>query len=67
MTIILRPEQEKVLLEAIYSGMCHTTDEALDQGLDALRLRLPGHAASEADTAAAVTLLARFGQLHGPV
>jgi hypothetical protein len=40
MTIILKPEQERVLLEAINSGLAHTTDEALDQALDALRLRL---------------------------
>ena len=41
MTIILKPEQERVLLAAIDSGLAHTTDEALDQALDALRLRLP--------------------------
>ena len=41
MTIILKPEQERVLLEAINSGLAHTADEALDQALDALRLRLP--------------------------
>jgi hypothetical protein len=41
MTIILKPEQEQVLLQAINSGLANTTDEALDQALDALRLRLP--------------------------
>jgi hypothetical protein len=46
MTIVLRPEQERVLLEAIKSGLAHTTDEALDQALDALRLRLPESTAS---------------------
>jgi hypothetical protein len=45
MTIILKPEQERVLLEAINSGMAHSTEEALDQALDALRLRLPQSAA----------------------
>ena len=35
MTIILKPEQEQVLLEAINSGLAHTTDEALDQALRA--------------------------------
>jgi hypothetical protein len=41
MTIILRPEQERVLLQAIDSGLAQSTSEALDQALDALRLRLP--------------------------
>jgi hypothetical protein len=49
MTIILRPEQERVLLEAINSGLAHSTEEALDQALDALRLRLP-QSASQART-----------------
>jgi hypothetical protein len=41
MTITLRPEQERVLIAAINSGLPHTPDEALDQALDALRLLLP--------------------------
>jgi hypothetical protein len=65
MTIILRPEQEQVLLEAINSGLAHTTDEALDQALDALRIRLPRQATPEAEAAAAVRRLATFGQRHG--
>jgi hypothetical protein len=65
MTIILRPEQEQVLLEAINSGLAHTTDEALDQALDALRLRLPRQPAAEGEVAAAVRRLATFGQRHG--
>ena len=40
MTIILKPEQEQVLREAIKSGLAHSTDEALNQALDALRERL---------------------------
>ena len=40
MTIILNPEQEKVLIEAINTGLAHTADEALDQALDSLRARL---------------------------
>jgi hypothetical protein len=65
MTIILRPEQEQVLLEAINSGLAHTTDEALDQALDALRLRLPRRATPEAEAAAVVRRLATFGKRHG--
>jgi len=41
MTITLRPEQERVLIDAIKSGLAHTTDEALDQALEGLRRRLP--------------------------
>ena len=65
MTIILKPEQEQVLLEAINSGLAHTADEALAQALDALRLRLPRQAAPEGDSAAAVRRLATFGKRHG--
>jgi hypothetical protein len=50
MTIILRPEQERVLMDAINSGLAHTTDEALDQALDALRLRLPQSTVPQART-----------------
>lgn len=45
MTIILKPEQKRVLIEAINSGLAQTTEEALDQALDALRDRLPREAA----------------------
>jgi len=66
MTIILKPEQERVVLEAISSGLAHTTDEAIDQALAALRSRLPQNTASRNEaTAAAVRRLATFGQRHG--
>jgi hypothetical protein len=65
MTIILRPEQEQVLLEAISSGLAHTADEALDQALDTLRLRLPRQGTPETEAAAAVRRLATFGRRHG--
>lgn len=41
MTVTLKPEQERILMEEINSGLAHTTAEALDQALDALRSRLP--------------------------
>jgi len=65
MTIILNPEQEKVLIEAINTGLAHTADEALNQALDSLRARLPRQAAPEAEPAAAVRRLASFGKRHG--
>lgn len=66
MTITLRPEQERVLIEAINSGLAHTTEEALDQALEALRVRLPQPGSSaEESPAAAVRRLATFGKRHG--
>jgi hypothetical protein len=66
MTITLNPEQEQVLIEAINSGLAHTTDEALDQALDALRERLPQQRAPiDESVAAAARRLGTFGQRHG--
>lgn len=64
-TIVLKPEQEKVLLEAIDSGLARTADEALDRALDSLRVRLPHKPAVEAEPAAAARRLATFGKRHG--
>jgi hypothetical protein len=68
MTIIPRPEQERVLVDAINSGLAHNADEALDQALDALRERLPSPASagtSDDSVAAAARRLATFGKRHG--
>jgi hypothetical protein len=67
MTIILKPEQEQVLMDAIRSGLAQNTDEAIDQALDALRERLPSHAgrSPEDSVAAAARRLATFGKRHG--
>jgi hypothetical protein len=66
MTITLKPEQEQVLIEAINSGLAHTTDEALDQALEALRERLPQRQAPvDESVAAAARRLATFGKRHG--
>ena len=64
MTIILRPEQERVLMDAIDSGLAHDADEALDQALDALRGRMPSPASDES-VAAAARRLATLGKRHG--
>ena len=66
MTIILKPEQEKLLIEATNSGLARTPDEALDQALDALRTRLP-HEEKPADESvtAAARRLGTFGKRHG--
>jgi hypothetical protein len=65
MTIILNPEQEQVLMEAIKSGLAHTTDEALNQAIDALRDRLPHAGPAEESVAAAARRLGTFGKRHG--
>ncbi len=65
MTIILKPEQEQVLIQAINSGLAHTPDEALDQALDALRARLPQEAPVDESISAAARRLGTFGKRHG--
>jgi hypothetical protein len=66
MTINLRSEHERVLLEAISSGLAQTSDDALDQAFDALLVRLSQQALSaQESTAAAVRRLATFGKRHG--
>jgi hypothetical protein len=66
MTIILKPEQERILIEAINSGLAHTTDEALSQAFDALRERLPPQQVPvDESVAAAARRLATFGKRHG--
>jgi hypothetical protein len=41
MAITLNPDQERVLLEAIRSGLAETHDDALNQALRSLEDRLP--------------------------
>jgi len=66
LTIILKPEQEQVLIEAINSGLAHSTDEALDQALNALRDRLRQRKApADESVAAAARRLGTFGKRHG--
>ena len=65
MTIVLKPEQEQVLMEAINSGLAQTTDEALDQALAALKNRLPQKGPPDESVAAAAHRLATFGKRHG--
>jgi len=65
MTIILTPEQEQVLREAIKSGLAHNTDEALDQALEALRERFPHEAPADASVVEAARRLGTFGKRHG--
>ena len=65
MTIILKPEQEQALQEAIKSGLAHTADEALDQALDALLERIPHESPGDPAVAAAARRLGTFGKRHG--
>jgi Arc/MetJ-type ribon-helix-helix transcriptional regulator len=45
MTITLRPEQEKVIRQAIEAGMYNSVDEVLDSALESIRKREPFHPA----------------------
>jgi hypothetical protein len=66
MTIVLKPEQEQLLIEAINSGLAHSTDEAVDQAFHALRERLPRQESSvDESVAGAARRLATFGARHG--
>jgi len=65
MAVTLSPEQEQVLIEAVNSGLAQDASEALDQALDALRVRLPGNHVSGESTAVVVRRLASFGKRHG--
>jgi hypothetical protein len=65
MTIILKPEQERVLIQAVNSGLAHTTEEALDQAFDALRARLPHERPVDESVAAAARRLGTFGKQQG--
>jgi hypothetical protein len=66
MTIILKPEQERVLIEVVNFGLARTPGEALDQALEALRARLL-HEEKPVDesVAAAALRLGTFGKRHG--
>ena len=65
MTIVLKPEQERILMEAINSGLAQTAEDALNQALDSLRERLPQEAPSDPSVAAAARRLGTFGKRHG--
>lgn len=65
MTIVLKPDQERILREAINFGLARTTEDALDQALDSLRERFPNEASSDDSVAAAARRLGTFGERHG--
>jgi hypothetical protein len=65
MTIMLKPEQEKLLIEATNSGLARTPQEALDQALESLRARLPQERPADGSVAAAARRLGTFGKRHG--
>ena len=63
MTITLRPEHERLIVEAIQAGLIHTPDEALDDALETLRLRLRARGARPSPAQAAERL-ATFGKKY---
>lgn len=44
MTITLRPEQERVIQQAIETGMYNSVEGVLDSALESIRTREPPHA-----------------------
>jgi hypothetical protein len=65
MTITLNPEQEKLLIQAINSGLARTREEALDRALEALRALLPHDGPADESVASAARRLGTFGRRHG--
>jgi hypothetical protein len=63
MTIILRPEQENQVREAIHAGLIHSPEEVVDRGLEVLRHGLEG-AAPSSRISEVVDRLSSFGQRH---
>ena len=65
MTIILKPEQEQVIIQAVNSGLADNADDALDKAFDALRARLPHKSDLDESVQAAALRLGSFGKRHG--
>ena len=66
MTVTLRPEQERVVGEAIDAGLIDTADDVVDVGVETIRQRLQartGGAHGQAINAAPDRLL-KFGQKY---
>jgi hypothetical protein len=63
MTISLRPEDERLIEEAIQAGLIRTADEAFDDAIEHLRRRLQARN-TESSTVQAAERLATFGRRH---
>ena len=65
MTIMLNPDQERVLRDVVNLGLATSPEEAIDQAIDILRERLPFQPEAVDDEVAAVARdLASFGKRH---
>jgi hypothetical protein len=64
MTIILKPEHEAVLADAVRSGIATSPEDALDRAVEALRDRL-ARATADETTAEVTQRLSTFGRRHG--
>ena len=52
MTILVKPEQEQLIAEAIQAGVIQTPRDVVDVGVEAIRRRLEARAALRASTTA---------------
>ncbi|HEX4137922.1 MAG TPA: hypothetical protein VHY84_25155 [Bryobacteraceae bacterium] len=66
MTVTLKPEQERVVGEAIEAGLIGAADDVVDVGLETIRLRLESRARQSHQQAidAAADRLLRFGKKY---
>lgn len=65
MRIDLKPEQARVLIDAVKSGLAETPSEALDHSLEGLKHRLLQKGLPDESVAAVACRLATFGKRHG--
>jgi hypothetical protein len=68
MTVILKPEQEHVVDEAIRAGLIETADQVVEVGIETIRQRLestaPAGRSSQHHIDAAAERLLKFGEKH---
>jgi Arc/MetJ-type ribon-helix-helix transcriptional regulator len=60
MTIVLKPDQEKAIQEAIHAGLIGSVDEFIDAAIGAL----PHNGGERSSRADAVRRMEEFGEMH---
>jgi hypothetical protein len=72
MTVILRPEQEQIVGEAIRAGLIENVDAVVEVGVEVIRQRLKSNGLADSsrsagpkESQAAADRLLRFGEKYG--